>query len=256
MLRRISRHISNNVVGYVALFAALGGTSYAAVSLTPGSVTARALASGSVTHTKLAAKSVTGDDIRDGTIKQGDLAPAMAKALGKVGATGATGANGSRGGSGSSGSTGKTGPAGPAGPAGAAGANGNASIVARARGTGAVSAPHGASTNVPIGSATWTQATGEMDLITGSVTIAVPSSCTGSFGNSVIVSVDGTPATFAVAPTSPASTTITMPVNVTSVMEPSSSASHTLTASLANSCTKGGEDYTVDDVKLDVVKFM
>jgi hypothetical protein len=252
MLRRISRHISGNVVGYVALFAALGGTSYAAVRLTPGSVTARALARGSVTHTKLAAKSITSGDIRDGTIKQGDLAPAMAKALGHAGATGSAGSSGSRGGSGASGSTGKAGPAGPAGPSGA---NGDASVVARARGTGSVSAPHGASTNVPIGSATWTQATGEMDLITGSVTLAIPSSCTGSFGNSLIISVDGTPATFAVAPSSPASTTVTMPVNVTSVMEPSASASHTLTASLGNSCTKGGEDYTVNDVKLDVVKF-
>jgi hypothetical protein len=252
MLRSISRHVSTNVVGYLALFAALGGTSYAAVSLKPGSVTAKALASGSVTHTKLAAKSVTSGNIRNGTIKQGDLAPAMAKALGNAGATGSAGANGSRGGTGSSGSSGKAGPAGPAGPAGA---NGDASVIVRARGTGSVSAPHGASTNVPIGSATWTQATGEMDLITGSVTVAVPASCTGSFGNSLIISVDGTPATFAVAPSSPASTTVTMPVNVTSVMEPSASASHTLSASLANSCTKGGEDYTVNDVKLDVVKF-
>jgi hypothetical protein len=251
MLRSISRHASRNVVGYIALFAALGGTSYAAVSLKPGSVTSRALASGSVTHTKLAAKSVTSGDIRDGTIKAGDLAPAMAKTLG-VGAAGATGSTGSSGGRGGTGSTGKAGPAGPAGPAGA---NGDASIVARARGTGSVSAPHGASTSVPIGSATWTQATGEMDLITGSVTVGIPASCTGSFGNALIISVDGTPATFAVAPSSPASTTVTMPVNVTSVMEPSASASHTLTASLANSCTKGGEDYAVNDVKLDVVKF-
>jgi hypothetical protein len=28
-----------------------------------------------------------------------------------------------------------------------------------------------------------------------------------------------------------------------------------LTAAFANSCTKSGEDYTVSDVKLDVVKF-
>ena len=251
MLRRIIFHLRNNVVGYVALFAALGGTSYAAVRLAPGSVTNRALARGAVSHSKLAANSVTSADIADGSLKPGDFARQTMTALTKGGGvtTAADGTTGSRGANGGSGTAGALGPAGPAGAAG------SASIIVRARGTGTVSAPHGASTAVPINDATWTQSPGELDLITGTVTVTIPSACTGSFGNALILSVDGTPATFALAPSTPASSTVTMPFNVTSVMEPASAAAHHITASLANSCTKAGEDYSVGDVKLDVVKF-
>jgi hypothetical protein len=38
-------------------------------------------------------------------------------------------------------------------------------------------------------------------------------------------------------------------------MEPGSSTQHHLTAALANSCTKDGEDFTVGQVALDVLKF-
>jgi hypothetical protein len=255
MHRRLIAHLRGNVVGYVALFAALGGTSYAAVRLTANSVTTRAVAPGAITHAKLAPKSVSGANIIDGSLKRADFAPGTLAALvngsGGTAMTGATGApaNGSRG------ATGPAGPAGPAGATGPAGSDGSAAIIARARTSGSVTAPHGATTGVPVGQATWTQAPGELALLTGSVTLATPASCTGSFGNSLLIQVDGSPATFAVAPNSPASTTLTMPINVTSVMEPSSTASHRVTASLANSCTKGGEDFTVQDVRIDVVKF-
>jgi hypothetical protein len=118
-----------------------------------------------------------------------------------------------------------------------------------------VTAPHGASTNAPLTAASWTQSSGELDLITGSATIQVPSTCTGSFGNSLMISVDGQAQTFAVAPTAPASSTITVPLVVGTLTEPNNDTQHTLTAAFANSCTKSGEDYTVSDVKLDVVKF-
>ena len=36
---------------------------------------------------------------------------------------------------------------------------------------------------------------------------------------------------------------------------PTGPAKHELTAKLANTCTKSGEDYTVSNVKLDVVSF-
>jgi hypothetical protein len=48
---------------------------------------------------------------------------------------------------------------------------------------------------------------------------------------------------------------MTVPIVVAGLMEPTASASHTVTASLANSCTKSGEDFTVNNVKLDVVRF-
>jgi hypothetical protein len=239
MHRRLIAHVKHNAVGYLALFAALGGTSYAAVRLTPGSVTSRALARGAVTHTKLATNSVDARNIISGTLTRGDFAPGTLAAL----------TNGSKGAAGGKGA------AGPAGPAGSAGADGSAAIVARARGTAAITAPHGATTSVPVNGGTWTQDTGDIALVTGSATIKTPAACTGSFGNAVTIQVDGAPATFAVAPTAPASTTMTMPIAVMAVMEPASSTTHRITASLGNSCTKDGEDFGVSDLKLDIVKF-
>ena len=47
-------HIRNNAVGYIALFVALGGTGYAALSLPANSVGTRQLRSGAVTSRKIA----------------------------------------------------------------------------------------------------------------------------------------------------------------------------------------------------------
>jgi len=58
-MTRIANHIRNNVVGYLALFVALGGTSYAAVSLPAGSVGTQQLRNGAVTGRKLANQAVT-----------------------------------------------------------------------------------------------------------------------------------------------------------------------------------------------------
>jgi hypothetical protein len=38
-------------------------------------------------------------------------------------------------------------------------------------------------------------------------------------------------------------------------MEQGSAKQHAITTTLANSCTKSGEDYTVSNVKIDVVTF-
>jgi len=226
------RHLRGNAVAYVALFTALGGTSYAAVNLAPGSVTARTLANGAVTHTKLAAGSVGTSNIRSKSLTAADLRPGLTKAL--------------------KGPKGTTGPAGPRGPAGH---DGSASIAASIRGTGTVTAPHQASTNVPLAGASWTQAANSLDLITGSMTVQIPASCTGSFGNSLVVSVDGTPETIGVVPSAPASTTQTIPFAVSEIMEPAADTQHTMKAALANTCTKSGEDFTVSNVKIDVASF-
>jgi hypothetical protein len=235
----ILNHLRGNAVGYLALFAALGGTSYAAVAIPAGAIHTRELANGAVTRTKLAKASVGENNLVRQSLTAADFKPgALAKA---VGSSGAPGANGS---SGSPGSAGGTGPA---------GLNGNASIVLRSRSTGPVTAPHGASTAVPLSAASWTQGSSEMNLITGSVDIGIPSTCTGSFGNSLSVAVDGIPNTFAVAPTAPASSTVTVPFAVSELMEPNNSKQHAVTATLGNSCTKSGEDFTVSNVKVDVV---
>jgi hypothetical protein len=229
MPTRILLHFRHNLVAYLALFVALGGSSYAAVRLTPGSVRTRALAAGAVTHTKLALNSVTSANIANGSLTARDFS----------GATGPAGG-------------GRQGAAGPAGPSGRAG---GAYIGAKAHSTGSVVAPHGASTNVPITGDSWTQDAGELDLIAGTMTVKTPPACTGSYGNALVVSIDGKATTFGVPPQMPASTSVTVPLLVGTLSEPGASTVHHMTASLGNSCTKGGEDFSVDDVKLDVLKF-
>lgn len=230
-------HLRRNVIAYVALFVAVGGTSYAAVSLKPGSVSSAALAKAAVTHAKLAGNSVTSVNVRPGSLKPSDFASSSGALVDSP--------------SGKAGQQGQKGDAGPQGPPGAAG---GATVSFRTHATGAVSAPHGASTNVPLSDTTWSQAGGELNLIAGAITIQTPSSCTGSFGNALVVSVDGTPTTIGIAPTAPASSTLTVPVLVGTLTEPAGGTSHRLTAALANSCTKAGEDYGVSSVKLSVIR--
>ena len=55
-MKRLLDHVRGNVVAYVALFVALGGSSYAAFSLPAGSVGTSQLRSGAVTPTKLNSK--------------------------------------------------------------------------------------------------------------------------------------------------------------------------------------------------------
>jgi hypothetical protein len=248
MPRRIVAHLRSNVIGYVALFVALGGSSYAAVRLSPGSVTARAIAARAVTHAKLANNSVGTANVANGSLTTADLKPGTIL-------QGLKGDVGGKGASGSAGLGGVDGLRGEAGPQGPAGHDGSASLGAKARLSGTVSAPHGAATNVPVSGGAWTQSAGELDLIAGSATIHTPASCTGSFGNSLVVSVDGTPQTFAAVPSVPASSTITVPLVVGTLSEPDADGQHTLTAKLANSCTKDGEDYSVTGLKIDTIKF-
>jgi hypothetical protein len=227
MLNRFFSTVRRNAVAYIALFVALSGTSYAAVQLAPGSVQTRALANRAVTNKKLAPNSVTSRSIANGSLTRADFRRGVIK-------------------------PGVNGHAGPQGPRGAAG---GAYIGLRTQSTGSVTAPHGATTAVPLSSGSWTQNAGELDLIAGNATIHIPSACTGSFGNSLVVNVDGKPNTFAVAPTAPASSTVTVPFVVGTLSEPDAGTKHTLTTSLANSCTQDGEDFGVSNVKLSVLKF-
>ena len=60
MIHRLLTHLRGNAVAYVALFVALGGTSYAATALPRGSVGTRQLRNGSVTPKKLNSGSFAG----------------------------------------------------------------------------------------------------------------------------------------------------------------------------------------------------
>jgi len=141
------------------------------------------------------------------------------------------------------------------GPTDPAGAAGSGSIGATARLTSSVVATKGGSTDIPLTGNSWTQAANELELLAGTVAIGIPTSCTGMFGNALTLSVDGTPATFAVAPAPPTSGTVTMPFVIGTLSEPGRVTQHRLTARFGNSCSKDGENYTVRDVKVDVLRF-
>jgi hypothetical protein len=66
-LNKVIQHIRGSAVGYLALFVALGGTSYA-LSLPAGSVGTRELHNGAVTASKLANGSITPAKLDPGAI--------------------------------------------------------------------------------------------------------------------------------------------------------------------------------------------
>jgi hypothetical protein len=101
-----------NVVATLALFLALGGTSYAALKITGKQVTDRTLTARDVKR-----NSLTGTEIKDGSLtakdfKNGALAPVSASSAGAAGPTGDAGPAGPQGPKGDTGATGATGAAG------------------------------------------------------------------------------------------------------------------------------------------------
>jgi hypothetical protein len=109
MLPRIlSRLTYANVTATLALFIALGGTGYAALSLPRDSVGARELRSHSVGHSELGRNSVTSDNVSHGSLSLRDLSSGARSALtGERGLTGPTGADGPRGPAGAKGAQGE-----------------------------------------------------------------------------------------------------------------------------------------------------
>ena len=59
-MKKTIGHLRANAIAYLALFVALGGTGYAAVSIPAGSVGTRQLRNGAVTAGKLDGRSITG----------------------------------------------------------------------------------------------------------------------------------------------------------------------------------------------------
>jgi hypothetical protein len=100
-----------NVMSTLAVFVALGGSSYAAVQLSRNSVRSTHIKNGQVKSADLATRSVTSAKVRDGSLLAGDFKSGELPA-GPAGASGTPGAKGE---------TGPTGAAGPTGPQGAAG---------------------------------------------------------------------------------------------------------------------------------------
>lgn len=103
-----------NVTATIALVIALGGTSYAAVTLPHNSVGAAQIKSNAVNATKIKNGSVTGTDVKDGSLTKFDFEFGQLVA-GSAGPAGPTGAKGD---AGTKGATGATGPQGPKGDKG------------------------------------------------------------------------------------------------------------------------------------------
>ena len=126
-----------NVMSTVAVFVALGGSSYAAVKITGkdvrnGSLTGKDLRNGTVTGADIKAEAINSDDVQDGSLLAGDFRAGQlpAGATGPKGDPGAAGAQGERGAAGAPGAKGE--PAPPGAP-GAAGADGSPDTAAQVR---------------------------------------------------------------------------------------------------------------------------
>ena len=113
-MKEIGKHVRGHFVAYLALFFALGGTSFAAVNALPKN-------------------SVGSPQIKNGSIQKVDISRRTVAALhgargarGPAGATGATGATGAIGATGATGATGAAGPQGPTGVVGTGAFSGDA----------------------------------------------------------------------------------------------------------------------------------
>jgi hypothetical protein len=71
MLNRFTRHVRQQLVGYIALFTALGGVSYAAVKLPANSVGTKQLKNGAVTGRKVKPNSLLAKDFKAGQLPSG-----------------------------------------------------------------------------------------------------------------------------------------------------------------------------------------
>jgi Collagen triple helix repeat (20 copies) len=138
MLSRTGLRLSYaNVTATVAVFIALGGSSYAAVTITGSqiqnnTVTTKDLRNNSVHGKDIRRGTITSSDVRDYSLlardfKAGQLPPGP---RGEPGPVGAAGPEGARGADGPQGAQGDPGPAGPQGPAGVSGVSGLERVVA------------------------------------------------------------------------------------------------------------------------------
>jgi hypothetical protein len=72
-MKRLIQSLKSQSIGVLALFVALGGTGYAAISIPKNSVGTRQLRNGAVTSKKLANAAVTAEKLAKGSIGPADL---------------------------------------------------------------------------------------------------------------------------------------------------------------------------------------
>src|SRR4051812_31829146 len=120
------RYVKVHHVGLLALFIALGGTSYAAATLPANSVGSKQIKKNAVSSAKVKKNAVTSAKVKNGSLQQADFAAGQLPAgpQGAKGDTGAKGETGVAGATGANGETGATGATGATGPAGLQGSQG------------------------------------------------------------------------------------------------------------------------------------
>jgi hypothetical protein len=114
----------------------------------------------------------------------------------------------------------------------------------------------------PLSGNVWIQPAGETQLFVGKVDIRYPATCDSS-GTSpawaqVSVSIDGLPAAFGSVPFFPEWAGITRAVGlsfhpVAAVFADESALNHILTATVMDSCTGAGQDFTFEKLHIDVI---
>jgi hypothetical protein len=81
MTRRFARFLRRNTIALLALFIALGGTTYAATALPKNSVGPKQLRKNAVTNKKIAKNAVTGAKVKNDSLTGGDI---LESSLGRV----------------------------------------------------------------------------------------------------------------------------------------------------------------------------
>jgi hypothetical protein len=234
------------VVALVALFVALGGSSYAALALRANSVSSTHIKNGQVKRVDLGKGSVNSSKVVNGALLAEDFAAGQLPA-------------GERGPQGPQGAQGPQGPQGPTGDPGADGAD-RGTIAAQPRCSGCPVSSDAANTpvSIPLTDSQWTQDTNEGNILFVEVQWTPPGPCTGTggpfpgvSGATVQVNLDGSQVI-----ASGLGSAGTPPQTSTGfsgyMFPPDADELHTVTAEVSDNCT-GSENATVEEVKVVVL---
>jgi hypothetical protein len=235
------------VVALMALFVALGGSSYAALALKANSVSSTHIKNGQVKRVDLGKGSVNSSKVANGVLLAEDFAAGQLPA-------------GERGPQGPQGAQGPQGVQGLPGQPGADGAD-RGTIAAQPRCSGCPVSSGAINTPVPIPltNSQWTQDTNEGNIIFVEVELTPPAgTCSGTGGpfpgfSGVYVTVKLDGSQVLASPTGFAGQSAQTSQGFSGYMfPPDSDEAHTVTAEVADNCS-GSENGSVEDVKVVVL---
>jgi hypothetical protein len=246
----------------LALITALGGTAYAAVTVTgsnvrDGSLTGADIKNGTVSGSDIRNNTIFGSDIRESAINSDDIADGSITAADLHDGV-LSGAAGPKGDTGPKGDKGETGAPGPAG----SGSTGSSTVVDRARSVTPVTPATRDPVTFPVAltGASWTQKADEVDQLVGSANITLPAGCVDGAnypGGVVEVSVSvggGTPILVGSAGQAQSPGTFEVPVRFTAptLFEPGADAVNTFSAVFYDFCDSGPHA-TLNSLRLDAI---